>query len=179
MALSLLLRRRETVENLAARGKGMERRTAVRGQWIGIAAIALFACGAAMASDVEWQIPLVRDSAGSGLTMEFSLEGTRQTATPFITLFNPTVRRIENRIAEKIAPWMAKEIPSVTPWEDSGLPETSLSSLPPVPAEITLRSAKGFLKELRSSLKKKPAPAPAAAVAGPELRLGRTDTTLR
>jgi hypothetical protein len=157
----------------------MERRTAVRVQRIGIAAIALFACGAAMASDVEWQIPLIRDSAGSGLTMEFVQEEVRQTATPFVTLFNPTVRRIENRIAEKIAPWAAKEIPSVTPWEDSGRPETGLSPLPPVPAEITLRNAKGFLKGLRSSLKKKPAPAPAAAVAGPELRLGRTDITLR
>ncbi len=155
----------------------MERRTAVRVQWIGIAAIAFLACGAAMASDVEWQIPLIRDSAGSGLTMEFAREGDRQTATPFVTLFNPTVQRIENRIAEKIAPWAAKEIPSMTPWEDSGRSETDLSSLPPVPAEITLRSVKGFLKGVRASLKRKPAPA--AVVAGPELRLGRTDTTLR
>ena len=78
------------------------------------------------------------------------------------------------RIAKTIAPWAAKEIPSWTPREDSGRTESILSSLPPVPGEITLRNVKGFLKGLRSSLKEKPAPA--AVVAGPELRLGRTDT---
>lgn len=145
--------------------------------WIGIAAFALLACGAAMASDVEWQIPLIRDTVGSGLTLEVSREGTRQTATPFLTLFNPTVQWIENRIGEKTAPWAAKEIPSGTQREDSGRPETILSSLPPVPGEITLRSVKGFLKGLRSSLKGKPEPAVVAA--GPELRIGRTDTSLR
>jgi hypothetical protein len=155
----------------------MKTRLAGRVQWIGIAAIAFLACGAAMASDVEWQIPLIRDSAGSGLTMEFSREGTRQTATPFLTLFHPTVERIEIRIAEMFTPWAAKEIPSRTRREDSGRPETILSSLPRVPAEFTLRSVKGFLEELRSSLRGKPAPA--VAVAGPELRLGWTDTSPR
>jgi len=145
--------------------------------WIGVAAVAFLACGAAMASDVEWQIPLIRDTVGSGLTMEFSREGTRQTATPFLTLFSPTVQWIENRIGEKTAPWAAKEIPSWTPREDSGRTESILSSLPPVPGEITLRNVKGFLKGLRSSLKEKPAPAVVAA--GPELRLGRTDTSPR
>ena len=145
--------------------------------WIGVAAVAFLACGAAMASDVEWQIPLIRDTVGSGLTMEFSREGTRQTATPFLTLFSPTVQWIENRIGEKTAPWAAKEIPSCTPREDSGRTESILSSLPRVPGEITLRTVKGFLKELRSSLKEKPAPA--AVVAVPELRLGRTDTSPR
>ena len=142
--------------------------------WIGIAAVAFLACGAAMASDVEWRIPLIRDTAGSGLTMEFSRDGNRQTATPFLTLFSPTVQWIENRIGEKTAPWAAKEIPSWTPREDSGRTESILSSLPPVPGEITLRNVKGFLKELRSSLKEKPAPA--AVVAVPELRLGSNGT---
>jgi len=155
----------------------MKSRIAVRLQWIGIAALAFLACGAAMASDIEWQIPLIRDTAGSGFTMEISRDGTRQTATPFLTLFNPTIQRIENRIGEKTAPWAAKELPSWTPREDSGRSETILSSLPPVPGEITLRSVKGFLKGLRSSLKEKPTPA--AVVAGPELRLGRTDTSPR
>jgi hypothetical protein len=154
----------------------MKRRGAGRALWIGVAAVAFLACGAAMASDVEWQIPLIRDTVGSGLTLEFSREGTRQTATPFLTLFHPTVQRIENRIVEKTAPWAAKEIPSGTPREDSGRPETILSSLPPVPGEITLRSVHGFLKKLRASRKEKPAPA--VVVAGPELRLGRTDTSL-
>jgi hypothetical protein len=45
-----------------------------------------------------------------------------------------------------------------------------------VPGEITLRSVQGFLKKIRASLKKKPAPA--VVVAGPELRLGRTDPSL-
>ena len=155
----------------------MKRRLAVPVQWIGIAAIAFLACGAAMASEVEWRIPLIRDSAGSGMTLEFSREGTRQTATPFLTLFHPTVERIESRIAEMIAPWVAREIPSRARREDSGRPETFLSSLPRVPAEFTLRSVKGFLKELRSSLRGKPATA--VAVAGPELRLGWTDTSPR
>jgi len=158
------------------RGREMKTRTAGRVQWIGIAALAFLACGAAMASDVEWQIPLIRDTEGSGLTMELSREGARRTATPFLTLFNPTVQRIENRIAKTIAPWAAKEIPSGTSREDSGRPETIQSSLPPVPGEITLRSVQGFLKKIRASLKKKPAPA--VVVAGPELRLGRTDPSL-
>ena len=155
----------------------MKTRTAGRVQWIGIAALAFLACGAAMASDVEWRIPLIRDTVGSGLTLEISRDGTRQTATTFLTLFNPTIQRIENRIGEKIAPWAVKEFPSCTPRDDSGRSETILSSLPPVPGEITLRSVKGFLKRLRSSLKGKPAPA--VVVAGPERRLGRTDTSPR
>jgi hypothetical protein len=154
----------------------MKTRSAGWVRWIGIAALVFLPCGAAMASDVEWQIPLIRDTVGSGLTMKISREGTRQTATPFLTLYNPTVQRVENRIVEKTAPWAAKEIPSVTPREDSVLPDTILSSLPPVPEEITLRSVHGFLKKIRASLKKKPAPA--VAVAGPELRLGRTDPSL-
>jgi hypothetical protein len=155
----------------------MKTRTAGRVQWIGIAALAFLACGAAMASDVEWRIPLIRDTAGSGLTMEISRDGTRQTATTFLTLFNPTIQRIENRIGEKIAPWAAKEFPSCTPRDDTGRSETILSSLPPAPGEITLRSVKGFLKRLRSSLKGKPAPA--VVVAEPERRLGRTDSSPR
>ncbi|HET7319183.1 MAG TPA: hypothetical protein VFK23_08615 [Nitrospirota bacterium] len=155
----------------------MEGRRSGRVLWIGFAAFALLACGAATASDVEWQIPLIRDTVGSGLTIEVSREGTRQTATPFLTLFDPTVQWIENRIGEKTAPWAAKEIPSATPREDYGRLETILSSLPPVPGEITLRSVKGFLKGLRSSLKDKPEPA--VVVAGPELRIGRTDTSPR
>jgi hypothetical protein len=155
----------------------MKTRTAGRVLWIGIAALAFLACGAAMASDVAWQIPLIRDTVGSGLTMEISREGSRQTATPFLTLFNPTVQRIENRIAKTIAPWAAKEIPSGTLKEASGRPETILSSLPPVPGEITLRSVQDFLKGLRASRKEKPAPA--VGVAGPERRLGGTDTSPR
>ena len=84
-----------------------------------------------MASDVEWQIPVIRDAAGSGLTMEISREGTRQTATPFLTLYNPTIQEIEDRIVRIVkmtARSAAKEIP---------------------PEEITVRSVQGFLKGLR------------------------------
>ena len=135
-------------------------------------ALAFLACGAAMASDVERQIPVIRDTAGSGLTMEISREGTRQTATPSVTLNNPTVQRIEDWTAKKIAQWSEKEIPSGTVREDSGRPEATLSSLPPVPGEITVRSAQKFLKELRGSRKKKPVPAEVVPV--PEQRLGMT-----
>ncbi len=141
-------------------------------------ALAFLACGAAMASDVERQIPVIRDTVGSGLTTEISREGTRQTATPFLSLYNPTVQRIEDRIVKKTGRSAAKEIPSGTPREDSGRPETTLSSLPPAPGgEITVRSMKGFLKGLRASRKEKPAPAVVVAV--PEQRLGMADTSPR
>ena len=150
-------------------------------------ALAFLACGAAYASDVERQIPVVRDTAGSGLTMEISREGTRRTATPFLTLYNPTVQRIEDLIAKITDRMTVKEIPSGataagsvcpiglpgTPREDSGRPETGLSSRPPVPEEITVRSVKGFLKELRASRKEKPVQD--VVVAAPEERLGRFD----
>lgn len=170
-------------------------RTAGRSQQIRLAslafALALLACGAAMASDVERQIPVTRDPAGSGMAMEISREGTRQTATPFLTLNDASVQRIEERIVKKIHWLRAKEIPSGatvadpapgfcptgTPREDSGGPETSLSSLPPVPEEITFRSVKNFLKGLRASRKEKPVPA--AVVASPEQRLGIADASRR
>ncbi len=162
-------------------GREMKIRTAGRVQRIGFAALAFalafLACGAAIASDVERQIPAIRDTAGSGLTMEISREGTRQTATPFLTLNNPTVQQIEDRIAKNTGRSAAKEISSGTPREDSGRPESTVSSLPPVPAEITVRSVQGFLKGLRASRKEKPAPAVVVAV--PELRLGMADTSSR
>ena len=154
-------------------------------------AIAFLACGAAMASDVERQIPVIRDTAGSGLTTEIAREGARQTATPFLTLHDPTVQRIEDRIARMIARLAAKEalpeanatgiLPRIgltaPPGEDSGRQETTLSSLPPLPGEITIRNVKNFLKGLRASRKEKPAPAIAVPV--PELRFGMADASLR
>ena len=149
----------------------MKTRTAGRVQRIGIAALAfalaLLACVAAMASDVERQIPAIRDAAGSGLTVEVSREGTRQTATPFLTLSDPTARRIEDRIARMSARFAADMTPagetvagalprvgmSGTSREDSGPPQTTLSSLPPLPGEITIRNVKNFLKGLRASRK--------------------------
>ena len=94
-------------------------------------ALAFLACMDAMGSDVERQIPVIRDTAGSGLTTEISREGTRQTATPFLTLYNPTVQEIEDRIVRIVkmtAGLAAKEIP---------------------PEEITVRSVQGFLKGRR------------------------------
>lgn len=150
----------------------MKMRSAGRVQRIGFAALAFslafLACAAAMASDVERQIPVIRDTAGSGLTMEISREGSRQTATPFLTLNEPTVQWIEDRIAKMTAGVTAKEIPSEAT-------ETNLSSRPPVPEEVTVRTVKGFLKELRASRKEKPAPAVVVAV--PEQRLGMADTS--
>ena len=138
----------------------MKIRSAGRVQRIVFAFALLFlACGAAMASEIEWQIPVIRDNASSGLTMEISREGTRQTATPFFTLYNPTIQEIEDRIVrivKKTARSAAKEIP---------------------PEEITVRSVQGFLKGLRESRKEKPAPAVIVAV--PEQRLGMADTSPR
>jgi len=131
-------------------------------------ALAFLACGAAMASDVERLIPVIRDTAGSGLTTEISREGTRQTATPFLMLSNPTVQRIEDRVAKKT---------TGTPREFSGRPEITPSSLPPGPGEITVRSVKGILKGLRASRKEKPSPA--VVIAAPEQRLGMADTSTR
>ena len=131
-------------------------------------ALAILACISAMASDVERQIPVLRDTAGSGLTIEISREGTRQTATPFLMLSNPTVQRIEDRVAKKA---------TGTPREFSGRPETTPSSLSPVPGEITVRSVKGILKGLRASRKEKPSPA--VVIAAPEQRLGMAYTAPR
>ena len=159
----------------------MKMRSAGRVQRIGFVllafALAFLACGAAYASDVERQIPVVRDTFGSGLTMEISRDGSRQTATPFLTLNEPTVQRIEDRIAKMAAGSAAKDIPSVTPREESGRSEANPSSRPPVPEEITVRSVHGFLKGLRASRKEKPAPAVVVAV--PERRLGMADTSQR
>jgi hypothetical protein len=172
----------------------MMMRAAGRVPWIGIAAfssafvLASLASGAAMASDVERQIPVIRSTAGSGMTLEISREGTRQTATPFLTLNDPDVQRVEKRIGKMADRLAAKEISTEaatpeplsligTPREDSTRSETILSSLPPVPREITVRSVKRFLKGLRASRKKKPAPAVAVAV--PEQRHGMAVTSRR
>jgi len=170
----------------------MKMRTAGRVQRIVLAAIpfalASLACGGAMASDVERQIPVTRDSAGSGFTVEVSREGTRRTATPVLTLNDPTLQRFEERIAKDIARLAAKRIPSGafargpvpgidptgTPRNGSGRPEICLSSLPSIPEEITVRSVKSFLNRLRDYRKKTPVPAVVAAP--PEPRLGRTGT---
>lgn len=169
-------------------GREMKVRTAGWVQQIRFVALAsalvFLACMDAMATDVEQRIPVIRDNAGSGLTMEISREGTRQTATPHLTLNHPTVERIEGRIARQIDRLAAKETPSGTtfagsfprvgpngaPREDSGRTETGLSSVPPVSGEITFRSVKNFLKGLRTPRKEKPAPAVVVAV--PEQRLG-------
>jgi len=166
-----------------------------RAQRVGFAALAfalaVLAAGAAVASDVDRRIPVFQDTAGSGLTLEISREGARQTATPYITLNDPTVRRAEDRIVKKTSRLMAKEPPpgvtaadspsqvglTRTPRDGSGHPAAALASLPPAPGEITIRSVKGFLKSLRSSRKEKPAPA--VVVPTPELRFGMADTSPR
>lgn len=180
----------------------MKTRSAGRVQRIGVAvlvqrvatlvfALASLVCGGAMASDVEQQIPVIRDAASSGLTVEISREGARRTATPSLTLCDPTVQRIEERIGKKAARLAGKETSPAataagspsgigltgTPREYSGRPETTLSSMPPVPGEITVRSVKGILKGLRASRNEKPAPAVAVAV--PEERLGMAYTAPR
>jgi hypothetical protein len=156
----------------------MKTRSTGRVQRIGFAALAFalpfLACGGAMASDVERLIPVIRDTAGSGLTTEISREGTRQTATPFLMLSNPTVQRIEDRVVKKTAGSLSPIGLTGTPREDSGRADTTLSSLPPVPGEITVRSVKGILKGLRASRNEKPAPAVVVAV--PEQRLGMAYT---
>jgi hypothetical protein len=161
-------------------GREMKTRKTERVPWIWVATLAfslvLIACGAALASEVERQIPVVRDSAGSGLTMEISREGSRQTATPFLTLNEPTVQRIEERIAKHSAGLTAKQIPSGTTREGNGRTETKITSMPQPPQEITARSVKGFLKEMRASRKEKPAPVVVAPA--PEERLGRNDSSL-
>jgi hypothetical protein len=122
-------------------------------------ALVFLACMDAKGSDVERQIPVIRDTAGSGSTIEISREGTRQTATPFLTLYNPTLQEIEDRIVRivKITARKAeKEIP---------------------PGEITVRSVQGFVKGLRTS--RKETPAPVVAVAVPERRIGMADTSPR
>ena len=152
-------------------------------------ALVFLACMDAMAADVERQIPVIRDTAGSGVTVEISREGTRQTATPFLTVKKPTVRRIEERIGNLIDRLAAKGISpetitpdalsrigrTGTPREDSARSDAALSSPPPAPKEVTVRSVKNYLEGLRAPRQEKPAPA--VVVAPPERRLGRTDTS--
>lgn len=154
-------------------------------------ALAFLVCGAAYASDIDQRIPMTLDTAGSGLTMEISREGPRQTANPSLALYSPTVRKIEDRIGKMIDRMAAKGTSSGstaagspsrigltgTPSEDSGRLEATLSSLPPVPEQITVRSVRSFVKGLRASRKEKPAPA--VTVAAPDLRLGMADTSQR
>lgn len=169
----------------------MKMQSAGRMERIGYAAlaftVAILACGGASASDVERQIPVIRDSAGSGLTVGISREGTRQTATPSILLNDPTSRRIEDRIVKNGTRLMENktlpgartaDLPSPAGLtrslqQEAGKTVTSIASLPPVPGEITIRSVKGFLKSLRSSRKEKQEPA--VVVPAPELRLGRAN----
>jgi len=170
------------------RGAGREQRIGM-GALAMASALAFLAGVPAVASDVEWQVPFLRDAVGSGMTLEISREGTRQTATPFFTLYDPTVRRIEYRIGRMIDRLAAKEISPGTaagnpplcpggragpPTEDFEGPDALLSSLPPLPGEITVRSVKRFLKELRASRKKRTVSPVAVAV--PERRVGRADT---
>jgi hypothetical protein len=119
----------------------MKMRTAGQVQRNGFAALAFIlaflAGGAALASDVERQIPSEATVADSA-----SRVGQTETAR-----------------------------------EDSGRPETTLSSLPPVPKKITVGSVRGFLKRLRASRKEKPVPA--VVVAAPEEQLGRTGAAPR
>ena len=163
-------------------------RRAGRAPQTGLAALVFvllfLTAGAATASDVERQIQMLRDTTGSGVSMEISRDGTRQTATPFLTVSEPAVQRGEDRIAKITARLEAMSTPSEetvadavpriglggTPREDSGAPQTILSSLPPLPGEITIRNVKNFLKGIRATRTEKPAPA--AIVAVPEQRLG-------
>ena len=182
--------------NLGRTGKGRRCEAPDGYRRSGSAALAFLftflAGGAAIASDVERQIPLIRDSTGSGLTMEITREGTRQTATPFLTLNDPTSRRIEDRIVKTTARLAAKAIapagdavaesisrlaPSETPREESGPSKTTLSSLPPLPGEITIRNVRNILKGLRASRKEKPAPAVVVAV--PDQRFEMADSSPR
>jgi hypothetical protein len=148
--------------------------------------LALLVCGAAIASEIERQIPMLEDTTGSGVTMEISRDGSRRTATPFLTVSEPAVQRIEDRIAKITARLEAMSTPSEetvadavpriglggTPREDSGPAQTTLSSLPPLPGEITIRNVRNFLKGVRATRKERPAPAAVAAVAAvPEQRL--------
>ena len=153
--------------------------------------IAALASGTAMAADVEQQIPVIRDTMDSGLTLEISREGARRTATPILTLHDPTVQRMRDRIAKKTDRIAVKEIPpgapavgslsgsglKGTPGDDSGRPEPSVSSLPPLPGEITVRNVRSFLKKARAARKEKPAPV--VVVPLPEQRLGMADTPRR
>ncbi|MGE5283931.1 MAG: hypothetical protein ACM3OG_03075, partial [Actinomycetota bacterium] len=125
---------------------------------------------------------------GSGMTLEFYREGTRQAVTPFFTLYEPTILRIEKQIWRMIDRLAARGIcPEATagnplspaglagtPTEDSMRPEAILPLPSPVPGEITVRSVKRFLKELRAARKEKPVQPVAAPV--PELRVGKADT---
>jgi hypothetical protein len=174
----------------------MKMRSAGRVRRIGFAfALAFLACGAAMASDVERQIPVIRDETGSDVSVEIQSEGSRSTARPCLYASKETVERVTDRIGGKIDAWKASNAGAGSSAIDDGTSEPAASpcsietlrrraagakvsrTVVPDPAEITVRSVRGFLKGLRASRKEKPAPAVVVAV--PELRLGMADTSPR
>jgi len=172
----------------------MKIRAIGRVQRIGFAALAFtlvfLACGAATASELDRRIPVIRDETGSDVSVEIQGEGSRSTARPCVYASEETVERVTDRMGGKIDAWKASNAgaESSATYDVTSVPAASPCSIEtlrrraagakvsraavPEPGEITVRSAQGFLKGLRASRKQKPAPA--AAVAVPELRLGRT-----
>ena len=184
----------------------MKIRSAGRAQRIGFAALVrrlgapafalvFIACGAAMASDVERRIPVVRDGAGSDVSVEIQSEGSRSAARPCLYAGKETVERMTDRIGGKIDGWKASGAGAGSSAIDVGTSELAASpcsietlrrraagakvsrTAAPGPAEITVSSVRGFLKGLRSSRKEKPAPA--VVVTAPEERLGMADISVR
>jgi hypothetical protein len=149
----------------------------------------------ALAAEVDRQIPVIRDEAGSDVSVEIQDEGSRSTAHPCVYVANETVERVTDRIGRKIDAWKASNAGAESSATYDGTPEPGASpcsietlrrraagakvsrAAVPEPGEITVRSAQGFLKGLRASRKQKPAPA--VVVTSPEERLGRTDVSVR
>lgn len=111
--------------------------------------------GVSGASEVERVIPVVRDDLGNGIDVEIARDGSRQTATPCVSVARPpdeasaspcsigTLRRraAQGRVSK----------PAVA-----------------VPEEITARNAKGVFKALRAAYREKQALPAVGQAAVPE-----------
>ncbi len=146
-----------------------------------------FACLAAVsvfAGEIEREIPVLHDGAGSRLTVDISREGTRQTATPCLLLTEGSMARASKRVHENAGTTASGE-PSTSAQDRIGsIRETVRDRIDQarlshpdieVPKEITARSVRKLFRSVRASLKERQAVAkapPAAPAHAPEERIG-------
>jgi hypothetical protein len=111
--------------------------------------------GSAYGSEVDRVIPVVRDDSGNRIHVEIARDGSRQTATPCISLARPVVEETASPCSigtlRKRAAQAKVSKPSVV-----------------VPEEITARNVKNVFRTLRAALKEKQAFSTVGQATGPE-----------
>jgi hypothetical protein len=101
--------------------------------------------GSAYGSEVERVIPVFRDGLGNGIHVEIARDGSRQTATPCVSVARPAAEETDSpcgigTLRKRAAQAKVSSIPAVA-----------------APGEITARNVKNVFRTLRSALKEKQA----------------------